>query len=234
MGDHGDMRQLVDLSHRIEDAMTTYPGLPGPVIGEHLGFEASRGHYAPGTEFHIGRIEMVANTGTYLDTPVHRFPDGWGLEELPLERVFDVPAVVVDAASAIGTEVLPPPGDLVGRAVILRTGWSRHWGRSEYGAGGHPHLSEEAAEALVRAGVALVGIDSLNIDSTTGDERPIHTRLLAAGIPIIEHLTNLDQLPPDREVHVTALPPAVVGLGSFPVRVVASWAEPSPTEQLSQ
>lgn len=202
--------------------MITYPGLPGPTIGDHLGFDESSDHYASGTEFHIGRIEMVANTGTYLDVPVHRFRDGWGLDRLPLERVFDVPAVIVDAPGpTIEPAVLPVATALAGRAVVFRTGWSRHWGSIEYGAGGHPHLSVDTANRLVEAGVALVAIDSLNIDDTATDERPIHTCLLAADIPIIEHLTNLDLLPTDGMVHLTAVPPAVVGLSSFPVRVVA-------------
>ncbi|MFP5256774.1 MAG: cyclase family protein [Acidimicrobiia bacterium] len=216
--------QLLDLSHRIEHGMVTYPGLPGPVIGDHLSYEASRDHYAAGTEFHIGRIEMVANTGTYLDTPRHRFRDGWGLEDLPLEQVVDVPAVVVDAPGPVIEADLLDGLDLSGRAVLLRTGWSRHWGTDAYGGGGHPHLSADAAAALVAAGAALVGIDSLNLDDTTGDERPAHSALLAAGIPIVEHLTRLSDLPDGVAIRVTALPPAVVGLGTFPVRVIASWA----------
>jgi arylformamidase len=217
------VRQLLDLSHPIEDGMVTYPGLPGPRITDHLGFEESRAHYTEGTEFHIGRIDMVANTGTYLDTPLHRFPHGWGLDQLPLERVVDVPATIVHAPGpAIGPYALAG-AELAGRAVVLHTGWSRHWGTVAYGAGGHPHLTADAVRVLVEAGAALVGIDSLNIDTTTTGERPAHTGLLAAGIPILEHLTGLEQLPGDREVRITAVPPAVRGLGTFPVRVVARW-----------
>jgi arylformamidase len=218
------VRQLLDLSHPIEDGMVTYPGLPAPRITDHLSFEGSREHYAGGTEFHIGRIEMVANTGTYLDTPVHRFPHGWGLDQLPLERVVDVPAVIVRSPGpAIGSDDLASAA-LAGRAVLFHTGWSRHWGTPAYGAGGHPHLTGDAVQLLVEAGAALVGIDSLNIDATDTGERPAHTGLLAAGIPILEHLTGLERLPRDRDVRITAVPPAVRGLGTFPVRVVASWA----------
>ena len=203
--------------------MITYPGIPGPVISEHLSFDDSADHYAPGTEFRIARIELVANTGTYLDTPAHRFRDGAGLDALPLERVVDVPALVVDATGpAIGADAFAGV-DVGGHAVLVRTGWSRHWGTDRYGAGGHPFLTDEAVDLLVGADPAVVGIDSLNIDDTATGTRPAHTGLLGAGIPIIEHLTGLDQLPAGVDVRVTALPPAVRGMGTFPVRVVASW-----------
>jgi kynurenine formamidase len=213
--------RFVDLSHVIEHGMTTYPGLPGPVIDEHLSFEQSEAHYAPGTEFAIGRISMVANTGTYLDTPAHRYRDGHDLSGLSLERCAHLAAVVVDAgAGAIGPGVfdgLP----VQGAAVLLRTGWDRHWRTERYGDPVHPHLTEAGAEQLVRAGAALVGIDSVNIDDTTGGKRPAHTVLLAAGVPVVEHLTRLDELPATGATF-TAVPPAVRGLATFPVRAFAA------------
>jgi kynurenine formamidase len=214
--------KLVDLSHAIHDGLLTYPGIAPPRVGADLTHEASRGRYAPGTEFHLGRIEMAANTGTYLDTPFHRFRDGFDLAGLPLEAVAELPGVVVDAPAgrrAIEASELPPPGELAGRAVLLRTGWSRHFGTPAYGEG-HPFLAAGAAERLVAAGAALVGIDSLNVDDTAGGERPVHTALLAARIPIVEHLTRLDVLP-RAGFRFFAVPVKVRGLGSFPVRAFA-------------
>jgi arylformamidase len=212
--------RYADLSHVIRDGMVTYPGLPGPEIGDHLTREASRSHYAPGTEFHIGKISMVANTGTYLDTPFHRFADGWGLEDLPLDRVAGVPGLVVDEA---GPEVGPEAfagRDLAGNAVLVRTGWSRHWGTDRYGDPEHPFLNADAVEELIIAGAALVGIDSVNIDDTRTGERPAHTGLLRAGIPIVEHLTGLDALPVQGFAFF-AIPVKVAGMGTFPVRAFA-------------
>jgi kynurenine formamidase len=216
------MRSIIDLSHTIRDGLVTYPGLPSPVISDHLGREESRSRYAPGHEFQIGRIDMVANTGTYLDTPFHRFADGHDLSALDLARVVDVPGVLIDAASEgpIGPEVFAGR-QLAGRAVIVRTGWSRHFGTERYGDPSHPGLDAEATEALVEAGPALVGIDSVNIDRTVDGERPAHTHLLRAGIPIVEHLTNLDRLELDEPFSFTAVPPPVEGMGSFPVRAYA-------------
>ena len=214
--------KLVDLSHEIHDGLVTYPGFAAPRIGPELTREASRARYAPGTEFHIGRIEMVANTGTYLDTPFHRFADGFDVAALPLEAVVELPGLVIDAPAtgrAILASELPEPGALRGRAVLFRTGWSRHFGTPAYGVG-HPFLSAAAAERLVEAGAALVGIDSLNVDDTAGGERPVHTLLLAARIPIVEHLTQLAALPRTR-FHFFAVPVKVRGLGSFPVRAFA-------------
>jgi arylformamidase len=219
------MRRIADLSHVIEHGMQTYPGLPVPVVGDHLGFEESRDHYDEGITFQIGRIEMVANTGTYLDVPAHRFPDGYGLAELPLERVVEVPVTVVDVETTAITAAELGAAELRGRAVLLRTGWSDRWGTPAYGEGGHPHLTVSAIERLVAAEPAVVGIDSLNIDDTEGGGRPAHTGLLEAGIPIIEHLTALDRLDSARDMRLTALPVAVRGLGSFPVRVVVVWDE---------
>jgi arylformamidase len=207
------MAEVVDLSHPFGHGTITYPGLPGPAISDHLSRPASRERYAPGVEFQIGRIDMVANTGTYLDTPFHRYPDGHDLSGLDLSRVVDVPGVVVE-----GTDLSDE--DVAGRAVLFATGWDRHWGTDAYGDPAHPCLSHGAADRLIEAGVALVGIDSVNIDSTVGGERPIHSALLAAGVPIVEHLTNLGTLV-GRSFRFTAAPPAVVGMGTFPVRAVA-------------
>jgi kynurenine formamidase len=213
--------EIIDLSHPIAHGLTTYPGLPAPVITDHLTREASRGSYAAGYEFHIGRIDMVANTGTYLDTPFHRFADGHDLSDLDLARVTDVPGVVVDAraAQAAGAELLDGV-EVEGRAVLVLTGWDQHWATDRYGDPAHPFLAPETAERLVDAGAAVVGIDSVNIDDTRGGERPIHTSLLGAGIPIVEHLCHLDQLL-GRRFRFTAAPPAVVGMGTFPVRALA-------------
>jgi kynurenine formamidase len=214
--------RLVDLSHAIHDGLLTYPGIAPPRIGADLTHEASRGRYAAGTEFHLGRIEMAANTGTYLDTPFHRFRDGFDLAALPLEAVAELPGVVVDAPGGrrgIEASDLPPPGELAGRAVLLRTGWSSRFGTPAY-AQGHPFLTAAAAERLVAAGAALVGIDSLNVDDVAGGERPVHTALLAARIPIVEHLTGLDALP-RTGFRFFAVPVRVRGLGSFPVRAFA-------------
>jgi arylformamidase len=173
--------QLIDLSHTVTDGMETYPGLPGPTISDHLSRAASRERYAPGTEFQIGRIDMVANTGTYLDTPAHRYADGYDLSALPLERVALVPGALVDAiGTPIGAEVFNGL-DLEGRAVLVRTGWDQHWGTAAYGGGAHPYLTAAAATALIDARVALVGIDSVNIDATTTGEWPVHSALLAEG-----------------------------------------------------
>jgi arylformamidase len=213
---------IVDLSHPIADGTITYPGLPAPEITDHLSRAASRERYAAGVEFQIGRIDMVANTGTYLDTPFHRFPDGHDLAGLDPARVLAVPGVLIDATAA--PEARPELLDgheLAGRAVLFHTGWDVHWGTDRYGEAGHPHLAVATAERLVAAGAGVVGIDSVNIDDTRTGERPIHTALLRAGIPIVEHLRGLDGLG-GRTFTFTALPPAVVGMGTFPVRAVAA------------
>lgn len=208
--------RLVDLSHTVVHGLVTYPGLPAPTVTSHLTREASRARYAPGTEFQIGRIDMIANTGTYLDTPFHRYAGGYDLSQLPLERVAGVPGIVIDGTAA--------PDDVEGRAVLVRTGWDVHFGTEHYGDATHPFLAIEIAEALVDGGVALVGIDSVNIDATTTGERPVHTALLAAGIPVLEHLTNLAQLPASG-FEVFAVPVKVAGMGTFPVRAFAMWDE---------
>lgn len=212
--------RFVDLSHRIDDGMVTYPGLPGPRIGAHLTFDASQKVYAPGTEFQIGRIEMVGNTGTYIDAPQHRYRDGSGLADIALEQVAAVPGVVIDDE---GPVIEPSPrltADLAGHAVLFRTGWSRHWQTDRYGHQDHPHLSPRTVDALLDTRPALVGIDSVNIDATVSGERDAHTRLLGAGILIVEHLTGLEGLPADG-FDFFAVPAKVDGIGTFPVRAFA-------------
>ena len=214
--------RIIDLSHVIEHGLVTYKGLPAPVICDFLSREASRGVYAPGNEFQIGRIDMVGNTGTYLDTPFHRYDDGDDLAAVAVSRLAELPAVVVrrDHRDGVVIDVDAFEGrELRGRAVLVQTGWDAHWNTDAYFAG-HPHLTEAAARHLARSGVALVGIDSLNIDSTRDGNRPVHTVLLGAGIPIVEHLTGLAGLP-DAGFIFSALPPKIRGMGTFPVRAIA-------------
>ncbi len=213
--------RFVDLSHDITAGMTTYPGLPVPTIADHLTREAAEQVYGPGITFQIGLVTMCTNTGTYLDVPFHRFADGHDLTGLALERVADVPAVCLDRTGVGAIDLADADlSDLAGCAVLVHTGHAEHWGSDAYFTG-HPFLTESAAGRLVAAGVACVGIDSLNIDSTAGGERPVHTTLLRAGIPIIEHLTGLDQLPTD-DFRFTAVPPKIEGAGTFTVRAFAS------------
>ena len=218
-------RKLIDVSHEIEAGMTTYPGLPAPVISDHLSREASRGVYAEGTTFQIGRIEMVANTGTYVDAPFHRFADGIDLAGLPLERLADLPGLVINATErqnrAIDVNVFARL-DLRGKAILIHTSWDTHWGTEQYGDNA-PFLTRHAAEFLAKASPALVGIDSVNIDDRLDGERPAHTLLLSAGIPIAEHLCNLghlDQLP-SSGFRFHCVPVKFRGVGTFPVRAYA-------------
>jgi kynurenine formamidase len=216
-----DRRRIVDLSHPVRPGMVTYPGLPGPEIVDHLARADSEGRYAAGTTFQIGRISMVANTGTYLDTPFHRFADGADLAGAPLERMVDQPAVVVhlsDGGVRRIDRALLDPYEVEGRAVLVHTGWDRHWATAEYGSAERaPFLTEEAAASLVERGASLVGIDSVNIDDMADGRRPAHTALLAAGIPIVEHLRGMDGLPSEG-LRFHAAPPAVEGMGTFTVR----------------
>jgi kynurenine formamidase len=212
---------LVDLSHTVEHGLETYRGLPAPVICDFLSREASRAIYAPGTEFHIGRIDMVANTGTYVDSPFHRFSEERDLSELALEQLADLEAVVVRAGGAgraIGQEAFDGL-DVEGRAVLFHTGWDRHW-RTEAYFEGHPYLTEAAAVALVERGAVFVGIDSLNIDDTADLRRPVHTTLLGNNIPIGEHLCGLAALPAGG-ARFFAVPVKVKAFGTFPVRAFA-------------
>ena len=215
----------VELSHVISAGMVTYPGLPGPEITPHLTREASRANYAEGTEFAIDRLSLVGNTGTYLDSPFHRYAGGTDLAGLPLERLADLPAVVVRAVGGgvrgVGVDALADY-TVAGCAVLLHTGGDRHWGTPEYAADA-PYLTRDGAAWLVDHGAALVGIDAVNIDDISPDahgERPAHSLLLAAGIPIVEHLTGLAELAPTG-ARFTAAPPRLAGFGTFPVRAYA-------------
>ncbi|MEZ5216048.1 MAG: VOC family protein [Ilumatobacteraceae bacterium] len=217
---------FVELSHVITEGMRTYPGLPEPVLGTVLSREESRGKYAPGVEFHIGKIEMCTNTGTYLDTPAHRYAEGFDLSSLPLDSCVDLPLVIVDPPAGAGeaygfTDEDFEGLDVAGAAVVMRTGWSRHWGTEAYFAPTHSYLTEAGTRALVEGGAALVGIDSLNIDGTQDGDRPAHSGLLGAGIPIVEHLTNLDAVPAAGATF-TAVALRVAGLGTFSVRAFAT------------
>ena len=216
------MSRLVELSHAIRDGLVTVPNLPPPVIDEYLTREASRERYAPGTEFSIGRITMVANTGTYLDTPFHRYADGMDLADTPLERMVELTGVLVEATGrerAIGPDAFEGV-DVCGRAVLVRSGWDAQWDSDTYGNGQHPYLTREAAEWLVRHEAALLGIDSQNVDDTADASRPAHTILLGAGIPVVEHLTGLGQLP-RTGFRFNAPPARVAGMGTWPVRAYA-------------
>ncbi|HYV48536.1 MAG TPA: cyclase family protein [Myxococcaceae bacterium] len=213
------MPRLVDLSHPISPGMVTYPGLPGPVLSDHLTHAQSTARYAPGTTFHMTTAQLVGNTGTYVDAPAHRFPGAADIAALPLERLAALEGVVVDAPGrATGPEAFADVS-VNGRAVLVRTGWSAHFGTEAYGRG-HFHLTAAAAGFLLASGAALVGIDSLNVDDTAGGERPVHTLLLRAGIPILEHLRGLEQLPREGfQLH--AVPAPFRGMTSFPVRAYA-------------
>jgi arylformamidase len=215
------MSGFIDLSHSIEDGMITYAGIPGPNITDHLSREASREHYARGTTFQIGKIEMVANTGTYVDAPFHRYAGGKDLSQFDLESVanLDGQTFPVDPATRAITTDLLKNRDVSGKAVLVHTGWDRHWSTTQYFED-HPFLTRESAEYLKSAGAALVGIDSLNIDDNTDGTRPAHTILLRAEIPIVEHLCNLGRLP-EIGFKFFAVPAPVKGMGSFPVRAFA-------------
>ncbi|MGW5667943.1 cyclase family protein [Micromonospora sp. NPDC003776] len=217
--------RFVELSHVITDGMVTLPGWQPPRITDWLTREDSRSRYAPGVEFHVGRIDMIANTGTYLDTPAHRWPDGADLTGVPLDRLADLPGLVVPvpAGTRAADRPMLAPYDVAGRAVLLHTGWDVHFGTDRYAGPDAPYLTGEGADWLVAAGAVLVGIDSVNIDDMTpaaAGERPAHSALLAAGVPIVEHLTGLAALPP-QGFRFTAAPPRVAGMGTFPVRAFA-------------
>ncbi len=221
VSNHG-FRRMVDLCHVVEQGMITYKGLPSPVIGEFLSREDSRKVYGEDTTFHIGRIEMVANTGTYVDSPFHRYAQGGDLAELPLTSLANLEGIVIRATQqpqrAISAAICADL-DVIGKAVLFHTGWDAHWRREQYFEG-HPFLTRDTAQFLADSRVALVGIDSLNIDDTGDLSRPVHSILLAAGIPIVEHLCNLQALPP-RGFRFFAVPAKVKHIGSFPVRAFA-------------
>jgi arylformamidase len=219
-------QRVVDLSHRIRAGLITYPGLPAPVIEPFLTRAESRGKYAPGTEFAMDVITMIGNTGTYLDSPFHRYAEGPDLAGLDLTTLVGLRAEVFHLADVRGIGVEHLEGrDVDGAAVLLHTGWDRHFGTDAYGAGA-PFLTDAGTRYLIEAGATLVGIDSLNIDDTeSGGERPAHTLLLGAGVHVVEHLTNLGALP-ESGARFTAAPPAVEGFGTFPVRAFAELPAP--------
>lgn len=213
--------RLIDLSHTIEHGLITYKGLPAPIICDFMSREESRKHYAPGTEFQIGKIEMVANTGTYLDSPFHRYADGKDLSQLELNKLTNLPGVKISCFGlrAIDASQLADMGSLKGKAVLIETGWSRHWNTPQYFEG-HSFLTADAADLLAHSGVSLVGIDSLNIDDIQDGRRPVHSILLGKEIPIVEHMTNLAALN-NSDFVFSAVPPKVKGFGTFPVRAFA-------------
>jgi len=215
------MGQFIELSHIIEDGMVTYTGLPGPVINDHLSREDAVSHYSEGTTFQIGKIDMVANTGTYIDAPFHRYAEGIDLSGLELASIANLDGIVFRATQgmrSIDKDVFESE-NVEGKAVLIHTGWDRHWRTDAYFAN-HPFLTREAVEYLKTSGAALVGIDSLNIDDTDDGSRPAHSILLKADIPIVEHMCNLDALP-ESGFKFFAVPAPVKGMGSFPVRAFA-------------
>jgi kynurenine formamidase len=212
-------KRLIDVSHVVEHGMVTYKGFPAPIVCDWLSREASRRTYAHGTEFQIGKIEMIANTGTYVDSPFHRYENGKDLSELPLESLADLECLVVrvDRSRSAAIDEIPlAPSQIGGRAVLFHTGWDRHWRTDKY-FDGHPHLTARAADFLARHGAAIVGIDSLNIDSIASGERPVHSTLLGRDIPIVEHMRGLGDIP-DRGCRFFAVPVKVKAFGTFPVR----------------
>jgi arylformamidase len=214
--------QLIDLSHVIEDGMVTYKGLPAPIICDYLSRENSKQFYEPGTEFQIGKIEMVSNTGTYVDCPFHRYADGEDLSQIGLTRFANLDGVLLHAPFESGINIDPKNFEglnVKGKAVLVHTGWSKHWRTDAYFEN-HPFLTEEAAIYLRDQGAVLVGIDSHNIDDTRTRKRPVHTTLLKAGILIVEHMCNLDKLP-SQGFRFNAVPPKFKGVGTFPVRAYA-------------
>lgn len=218
------MKKYIDLSHTIENGMITYEGLPGPVISEFLSRKRSRERYEQGTEFHIALIEMVSNTGTYMDTPFHRYEGGRDLADLELEQLVDIEAITVKADDpkhiAIDKSFFTNL-DLTGKAVLVYTAFDRYWGTDRY-FHDHPFLTKDAAEYIASQSPVIVGIDTYNIDNTEDLSRPVHSILLGKDILIIEHMTNLRELP-QKGFRFTAVPQKIRGVGSFPVRAFATF-----------
>jgi len=217
-----DGSKLIELSHPIRHGMITHPGLPGPTIGDHLSWEDSHSRYAPGTEFQIGAMTLVANTGTYIDAPAHRYRSGSDLAGLGLASLVNLPSVVVRVPPdtvRIDRKLLGAY-HVDGMAVLIHTGWDQHWGTATYGGGGHPYVTLDGAAQLAEAGATLVGIDSVNIDDFEDGTRPAHSTLLSHAIPIVEHLRGLEQLPSDG-FRFFAAPPLIEGMATFPVRAFA-------------
>jgi len=217
------MQHYIDLSHTIDNGLITYKGLPAPIICDYLSREDSKKHYEEGTQFQIGKIEMVTNTGTYIDCPFHRFENGKDLSEVSLENFVDLDAITIDVPYTKTIEITEnhlKNYKIKNKAVLIYTGWDAHWNTDNYFEN-NPYLTKEAAEYLRDAGVKLVGIDSHNIDDTRGKSRPVHTTLLGAEILIVEHLCNLQSLPHDGFTF-SAVPPKFKGAGTFPVRAFAT------------
>jgi arylformamidase len=216
--------QFIDLSHTIENGLVTYKGLPAPIICDYLSREKSRTLYDAGTEFQIGKIEMVANTGTYIDVPFHRYADGKDLSQIEIDCLSDLEAIVIRAnhkkALAIDASYFEGK-EIRGRAILVHTGWDKHWKRESYFED-HPYLTKDAALYLQRCGAKLVGIDSMNIDNTKKGSRPVHSILLKSEILIVEHLCNLEVVP-DEGFSFSAIPPKFKGVGTFPVRALAKF-----------
>jgi kynurenine formamidase len=212
------LKKLIDLSHTIEDGMVTYKGLPAPIICDYLSREESKKHYADGTTFQIGKIEMCSNTGTYLDSPFHRYEDGKDLSQLSLESLASLDGIKItipETITSIGQEFFNNI-DVNGKAVLIETSWSKHWNTEQYYEG-HPYLTENAAIYLRDNGARLVGIDSYNIDDITGKERPVHSTLLGSEVLIVEHMCNLHNIP-QHSFEFYAVPVKIKGFGTFPVR----------------
>jgi arylformamidase len=214
---------VIDLSHVIRDGMPAYPGLPRPVVGLHTDHAASRAQYDDRAEFAIGRFELVGNVGTYLDSPFHRYRDGADVSALPLAALVALPTVVVEVSEAARRArrldpLLASAGPLAGRAVLFRTGWDERWGSAAYWEPG-PYLGEAVLDQLVHARPAVVGVDFWNVDDPRDPSRPAHTRLLGAGIPVVEHLTHLGDIPDGARTFFVPL--AIQGAPSVPVRAFA-------------
>jgi arylformamidase len=220
--------EFIELNHILENGMPVYPGFPAPKFEASLDHEASRDRYEGKAEFFLGQVQMPTNTGTYMDSPFHRYPDGADLSNIPLDAIAGVPGLVIDAGTStdreIPLELLQRAGsDLRGRAVLIRTGWDARWGTDEYWEPG-PYVSAAAADVLAQAGPAVVGVDFWNIDDTTDPVRPAHTRLLRSNIPIVEHLANLSALP-SSGFRFYAVPPRIIRGANFPVRAFAEITE---------
>jgi arylformamidase len=214
--------RLIDLSHTIENGLITYKGLPAPVICDYLSREDSKKIYAEGTSFQIGKIELVSNTGTYIDCPFHRFECGTDLNDTPLEYFAELKGIVLHAPyterKSIDADFFKAH-DIEDKALLIHTGWDLHWNTERYFSD-HPYLTETAAWYLKEKKVRLVGIDSHNIDDTSGNTRPVHTILLGSNVLIVEHLCNLAAIP-DQDFIFSAIPPKFKGVGTFPVRAIA-------------